>query len=117
MIPIIRCKDSEALKSRVMNRSQLTNDAVTATVKEIIRRVHEEGDAALYDYTARFDHVQLSADTVQVTLRLDGVVVVDEPDVPLADEYVNASLEGSGTMTMDVYFDGVWAYNQTVNFG
>ncbi|MDO5143199.1 MAG: histidinol dehydrogenase [bacterium] len=67
MIPIIRCKDSEALKSRVMNRSQLTNDAVTATVKEIIRRVREEGDAALYDYTARFDHVQLSADTVQVT--------------------------------------------------
>lgn len=67
MIPIIRCKDSEALKSRVMNRSQLTNDAVTVTVKEIIRRVREEGDAALYDYTARFDHVQLSADTVQVT--------------------------------------------------
>ncbi len=67
MIPIIRCKDSEALKSRVMNRSQLTNDAVTATVKEIIRRVREEGDTALYDYTARFDHVQLSADTVQVT--------------------------------------------------
>lgn len=67
MIPIIRCKDSEALKSRVMNRSQLTNDAVTTTVKEIIRRVREEGDTALYDYTARFDHVQLSADTVQVT--------------------------------------------------
>ena len=43
--------------------------------------------------------------------------VVDEPDVPLSDGYVTANLQGSGTMTLDVYFDGVWAYNQTVNFG
>ena len=67
MVPIIYASDAEALKKRVMNRSQLTNDEVTARVKEIVARVKEEGDAALFDYTARFDKVQLTAETVQVT--------------------------------------------------
>ena len=67
MIPIIKATDAEALKSRVMNRSQLTNDEVTARVKEIISRIRQEGDAALFDYTERFDHVRLTRETVQVT--------------------------------------------------
>lgn len=67
MVPIINANNAQALKDRVMNRSQLTNDAVTATVKDVIRRIREEGDAALFDYTLKFDKVQLTADTVQVT--------------------------------------------------
>ena len=67
MIPIIRYEDAERLKARVMARSQLTNDEVTARVKEIIARVRSEGDAALFDYTERFDRVRLTPDTVQVT--------------------------------------------------
>ena len=67
MVPIIKATDSQALASRVMNRSQLTNDAVTATVKEVIRRIRAEGDAALFEYTERFDHVKLNADTVRVS--------------------------------------------------
>ena len=67
MVPILRANDSTALKARVMDRSQLTNDAVTATVKEVIRKIRAEGDAALFDYTERFDHVRLTAETVQVT--------------------------------------------------
>lgn len=67
MVPILLASDTQALKSRVMNRSQLTNDAVTQTVKEIIARIREEGDAALFDYTARFDHAAIDAQTVQVT--------------------------------------------------
>lgn len=67
MVPILLASDTQSLKSRVMNRSQLTNDAVTKTVKEIIARVREEGDAALFDYTARFDHASITAQTVQVT--------------------------------------------------
>ena len=67
MIPKIRYEDTEALKARVMARSQLTNDEVTAKVKDIIAKIRAEGDKALFEYTERFDHVRLSAETVQVT--------------------------------------------------
>ena len=67
MIPILNMSDAQALKERVMNRSQLQNDEISARVKEIVARVREEGDAALFDYTARFDKVSLTAETVLVT--------------------------------------------------
>ena len=67
MVPILKTSQREELNARVMNRSQLTNDKVTAVVKDVIARIREEGDKALFDYTARFDHVELTADTVQVT--------------------------------------------------
>ena len=61
MIPILNMSDAAALKARVMNRSQLQNDEISARVKEIVARVREEGDAALFDYTTRFDKVTLTA--------------------------------------------------------
>ena len=67
MIPMLQSTDVQALKRRVMERSQLQNDEISARVKEIVARVRAEGDAALFDYTSRFDHVQLTADTVKVT--------------------------------------------------
>ena len=67
MLPILYANDARALRERVMNRSQLENDEISARVKEIVRRVREEGDAALFEYTERFDHAKLTADTVQVT--------------------------------------------------
>ena len=67
MLPILYANDTKALRERVMNRSQLENDTISARVKEIVRRVREEGDAALFEYTERFDHARLTADTVQVT--------------------------------------------------
>lgn len=67
MIPIISSGDVRALQSRVMSRSQLTRDDVTERVKEIIGRVRAEGDAALFDYTARFDKAVLTSETVQVS--------------------------------------------------
>ena len=67
MIPMLQSTDVQALKRRVMERSQLQNDEISARVKEIVARVRAEGDVALFDYTARFDHVQLTADTVKVT--------------------------------------------------
>jgi len=67
MIPILKSSDAAALKARVMERSQLQNDEISARVKEIVQRVRTEGDAALFDYTARFDKVHLTAETVQVT--------------------------------------------------
>ena len=67
MLPILYANDTKALRERVMNRSQLENDTISARVKEIVRRVREEGDAALFEYTERFDHARLTADTVHVT--------------------------------------------------
>ncbi len=38
----------------------VSDDAVFSTVNEIIRRIRAEGDAALVDYTARFDALELA---------------------------------------------------------
>lgn len=67
MIPILRASDAGELKRRVMNRSQLQNEEVSRIVKEIVARIRQEGDAALFDYTAKFDHVTMTAETVLVT--------------------------------------------------
>ena len=67
MIPILNMADAQALKARVMNRSQLQNDEISRRVKEIVSRIREEGDAALFEYTARFDKADINADNVLVT--------------------------------------------------
>ncbi len=67
MIPILNMADTAELTARVMNRSQLQNDEISRRVKEIVVRVREEGDAALFEYTARFDKADISADNVLVT--------------------------------------------------
>ena len=38
-----------------------------AIVQEILARVRQEGDAALFDYTERFDHITLTPETIAVT--------------------------------------------------
>ena len=67
MIPILNMADALSLKARVMNRSQLQNEEISRRVKEIVARVREEGDAALFEYTARFDKADINADNVLVT--------------------------------------------------
>ena len=67
MIPILRATDSDALQKRVMNRSQLQNDDVSRSVKEIVARVRDEGDRALFAYTERFDRAKINANNVLVT--------------------------------------------------
>ena len=67
MIPILNMSDAAALKARVMNRSQLQDEEISRRVKEIVARVREEGDAALFEYTARFDKANINADNVLVS--------------------------------------------------
>ncbi len=67
MIPIIPYTDAQAVKSRLMNRSQLADESVSARVKEIVNQVREKGDEALVSYTARFDKAQMTPDMFQVT--------------------------------------------------
>ncbi|MBQ2626995.1 MAG: histidinol dehydrogenase, partial [Eubacterium sp.] len=38
-----------------------------AVVQDILARVREEGDRALFDYTERFDHITLTPETAEVT--------------------------------------------------
>ena len=81
MVPVIKASDAEALKARVMNRSQLQNEEISRSVKEIVRRVREEGDRALFEYSEKFDHVRLTPETVQVTRQeIDAAYAKASPD-------------------------------------
>ena len=81
MIPILMASDAAALQARVMERSLLQNDDIAARVKEIVARVRQEGDAALFDYTRRFDHADITAETVQVTrAEIDAAYAAASPE-------------------------------------
>ena len=67
MVPMIRSSDAQALKQRVMARSQLQKEDVAQKVHEIVQRVRTEGDAALFEYTRRFDGAEIGPQNVQVT--------------------------------------------------
>ena len=67
MVPILECADTQELAARLAARSSMTNEAVAQKVKEIVADIRTRGDAALFEYTEKFDHVRLSRETVQVT--------------------------------------------------
>lgn len=67
MVTIIPAADKIALNARLMNRSQLTDETVSLQVKEIVKNVREKGDAALLEYTARFDKVNFEPGDMKVT--------------------------------------------------
>lgn len=67
MIPILKFDDKESIKSRLLSRSQLTDEAITQTVKKIVNDVRDRGDEALFEYSLKFDHVQMSAQNVRVS--------------------------------------------------
>ena len=67
MVPILECADTKALSARLAARSSMTNEEVARRVKEIVGDIRERGDAALFEYTEKFDHVRLTPETVQVT--------------------------------------------------
>ena len=81
MIPILRASDAGELKRRVMNRSQLQNEEVSRIVKEIVARVRQEGDAALFDYTAKFDHVTMKSPALTPPLPPNGSTPCAKPPV------------------------------------
>lgn len=69
MIEFLRFDDAgfEAALQRIVARGEEPPAGVEETVAEIIARVRAEGDRALFDYTARFDKLKLSAATVEVS--------------------------------------------------
>ncbi len=86
MIEIIRSEEKEQLATRlqaIRDRNVTLDDALVSEVSAIIRDVRTRGDAALLDYTARFDGVHLRATELRVpedtlhrsALRVDSFVL------------------------------------------
>jgi histidinol dehydrogenase len=69
MIQMLRFSDPgfEAAFARIVARSETLPEGVEETVRTIIDDVRRRGDAALFELTARFDRLELTAGTVQVS--------------------------------------------------
>lgn len=52
---------------RLMRRAEVAIDELIDYVRPIVRAVRDRGDAALIEYTASFDHVQLTPERLRVT--------------------------------------------------
>ena len=50
----------------MLKRDPNNYDAYTETVQEIVDRVKAEGDAAVFDYTKKFDKAEINADNFRV---------------------------------------------------
>jgi len=55
------------LLENLLKRSPNNYEEYTNRVMDIVNRVREEGDAAIFDYTSRFDGANITAKTIQVT--------------------------------------------------
>ena len=69
MIEFLRFDDAnfEAALQRIVARGEEPPPGVEDVVGEIIAQVREQGDRALFDYTAQFDSLQLDSSTIEVT--------------------------------------------------
>ncbi|MCM2264874.1 MAG: histidinol dehydrogenase [Desulfuromonadales bacterium] len=81
--------------AQIVARGEEVSGEVEAAVKAIIADVRERGDAAVCDYTARFDHLTLTASTLEVTTaEIDAAMAIVDPqarcDLQLAAERIAA---------------------------
>ncbi|BCR06503.1 histidinol dehydrogenase [Desulfuromonas versatilis] len=69
MIKILRFSDPgfDAAFAEIVGRGEAAQADVEVAVGNIIADVRERGDQALFDYTAKFDRLQLNAKTMQVS--------------------------------------------------
>ncbi len=87
MIRFLRFNDPEfhAAFAQIVARGEEVSAEVEATVKAIVAEVRERGDAAVCDYTARFDRLQLTPSTMEVTAAEIDAAVTAVPSQALAD--------------------------------
>ena len=92
MIDVIRLKDAnydENPKLRhILSRSVGLNAEILSKVDSIIQAIKERGDEALLDFTARFDGVQLTPETIRVDPAL-----IDELASKVDGEVIDAMRE------------------------
>ena len=60
-------ENKKNILENLLKRSPNQYEEQTAVVAEILDKVKKEKDAALFDYTKRFDKAELSAETIRVT--------------------------------------------------
>lgn len=60
-------ESTKDILENLLKRSTNSYGSYEAAVAEILARVKEEGDEALFSYTEQFDHVQITKDTFRVT--------------------------------------------------
>src|SRR5712691_4820478 len=54
-------------RARLLRRAEIQIDELIERVRPIIQGVHQRGDEALIEFTARFDHVQLAPERLRVS--------------------------------------------------
>jgi histidinol dehydrogenase len=74
-------------RSRLLRRAELQIDELVERVRPIVQTVHERGDEALLEFTARFDRVQLTTEQLRVSR-----TEIDEAH-QLLDPQIRAALE------------------------
>jgi histidinol dehydrogenase len=77
-----RSEDFEARFSAFLSTKREVSDDVNAVVRDIIDDVRLRGDAALFDYSARFDRVDLATVGLRVSdSDIDAAVAATDPEV------------------------------------
>jgi histidinol dehydrogenase len=73
--------DFEARFAAFLATKREVSDDVDAVVRDIIARIRAEGDAALIDYTARFDRLELTPATIRISeAEIDAAMRAVDPD-------------------------------------
>jgi len=69
MIQLLKFSDPgfAATFKQIVERGEAAPAGVEDTVRAILAEVRERGDAALFEYTARFDRLELTSDSIEVT--------------------------------------------------
>lgn len=70
MMRILKFSDSDFKQQfeRIEQRADEVPAGIEETVKEIIADVRQRGDDALFELTRRFDHLELTSETIEVSL-------------------------------------------------
>ena len=71
------------LLNDLLKRSPNNYGTYEATVAEIVNKVKTEGDKALFEYTSKFDHCEITKDTIRVTRE-----EIDEAYAALDSEFI-----------------------------
>ncbi len=66
-LEILDSTEGKLLAQTIQSERMARNEEVTVAAKTICDRIREEGDAALIDYTARFDKIQLTPETLRLS--------------------------------------------------
>ncbi len=67
MIPVLEFSPQSPRFLKILNRQTVLSDKTESTVKSILTNVAKHGDAALFDYTKKFDGASITARTLTAT--------------------------------------------------